>query len=107
IEDFLLDIHPMNTNRSAAKLGAVEHDVVRLALEREQGGSVAAVELGEVAIERAGERVVRSHPFLVFFAEIEQRKIGDPHPSVLGARLELQILGQLQPKLTEDLVDDL
>ena len=86
-EDLLLHVHAMNTNAPAADLRAVDDDVVGLGFDRFDGGAVGAVELGQILVQRCGERVMRADVSLFLFVVLEQREIDDPEPGEFGARL--------------------
>ena len=107
-EDLLLHVHAVDTDAAAADLAAVDDDVVRLALDRLDRRAVAgAVELGQVGVQRRGERVVRAGEALLLLVVLEQREVHHPHPGELGRRRQLQVAGHLQPQLAEHLVNDL
>ncbi len=92
VEDLLLDLGPVDTDRPAADLDAVEHDVVAARAHR------ARVLEGA---QRRGEGVVQRAPALLGLAPLEHRRVDDPQRAVAALRHEVELAGELQPDLAE------
>src|SRR3954467_15552558 len=91
-EDLLLDLRPMDTDRPAADLRAVEHHVV--------GPRAHRAGVGEVA-RRHGERVVDGIPAALAVVPFEGREAHDPERLVAPGRHELEAARELEAQLTE------
>ncbi len=69
-----LHFRPVNTDRTTARLGAVEHHVV----SARQGRAGIGFELFNIVHCRGSERVMQGRPAITFFVPLEHRKINHP-----------------------------
>ena len=85
----------MDTDRAAADLVAVEHDVVRLGLDLFDGGAVGRIELAHVLVFGRCERVVQGDEPLVFLIVFKTREVDDPDERQFLVRRHLQVAEHL------------
>ena len=92
VEDLLLDLGAVDTDRPAADLHAVEHHVVAARAHR------ARVVEGA---ERRGERVVQRVPAALGLVALEHRQVDDPERVVAALGDEVEAPRELQAQLAE------
>ena len=91
-EHLLLDLGAVDTDRAAADLDAVDHDVVAARAQRARVGEVAG---------RGGERMVHRVPAALGLVVLEHREVDDPQHVVAALGDEAEAPRQLQPQRAE------
>ena len=102
LEDLLLNLRIVETNRASRDFEPVQHEVVAIA-KRLAG---VAREQPDALVVWAREDVVRGFPALLLLVALEQRRVDDPEEVPFAAGDEVEVAGDLLPELAEGLRRD-
>ena len=92
----------MDSNRTAADLIAVQHDIIRLGTHRARVG----IEQRNILVHRAGKGVMHRNKAILLLAPFELRELGDPQQIILAFGDQPELVRYLETQSTERLPND-